>query len=163
MKIKRKYKRAFIKNKVALAIGILVVTNIGSFIGGATVFYDESKVAPQEIQTFKTNRDSLNRDNILVLINEERIKAGKAQLGINNNLNDIAQKRSAVLTSDCLHDFDITSQGYSEILVCNVNTSLQAIAQWKSSLTHNDLMLSGQYSGIGIGITGKNVAVILSR
>lgn len=102
-------------------------------------------------------------ENVLILLNEERLEAGLKQVPHNQAADAAAQKWAERIDSEgeCRHDPD--NSRYGEVVSCGASTPRQAVEGWMESATHRDLILGTNLESIGIGISGDRVVVKISR
>lgn len=112
-----------------------------------------------------------NVNDLLVIINEERLKAGVKPLTIDDRLNSSAQQKAdqMALTGEYGHVDSKGKHGYEYITVeCiykseNLNAGMltrnyrQTVDSWLNSPAHKQAMLSDEYEITGIAIKGDYV------
>lgn len=117
------------------------------------------------------HRAVLDRDNVLILVNEARLKNGAKQVGedpeIKRTAQYIAEKVST--TNKCSHEFltekrETGEQVYkdvSENLACDVTGARQAVEGLLASPTHAQSLTDPKFTRIGIGISGNDLVIHL--
>jgi uncharacterized protein YkwD len=130
----------------------VVVLCVLSFFGG-TLYSKETKV--EEL----VSRKDLNHDNLLIYVNEERIKAGLPMFSVRRELREYADERAFELSDGCAHTL-APKTGKAENIVCGVNNPKETVSLLMQSPTHREVLLSQEYSSIGIGARYGNVALI---
>jgi len=128
------------------------------------------------------HRPEINKDNILVLINEHRLASRLEQLPYSEVAAKFAQARAdeIAMTGNYQHDsalgtfFDwqlaniepekqVSAEYWSEVLMRGAPDACATVDAWKTSPTHNDALLRDENYTIGIGVNGNVVTGQLIR
>lgn len=111
-------------------------------------------------------RLEINKDNMLILLNEERLNAGVPMVGISRLLENPAQERAVQLfeSQSCTHDDFLRKKQETKIqfqvfenLVCNADNALYAMEGLMASPTHKAALLNPAANNVGIGVKDKVV------
>lgn len=173
------------KNKVSytLLAGLLIITHGLVIVGGyeyRDYLYKEVRIgvhASPELGDLKVidsppveapsptldSRAVLNIDNVTILINEQRLSAGREQAGVSKSLNARASKWSSYLNQSNLCEHDQSQDTYAEIISCGYTSSREAVTSWMNSPTHKDILLDKRYHNMGIGISGNIIVIYFSN
>lgn len=117
------------------------------------------------VKTDSDNRKEINYDNILIRINELRLKESLPQLKVNFGLQNFAVARAEEINnaSTFTHLSKLRVENYSrsfsltgELIASNYLTTDDVINGWLKSPTHRDILLSKDFDSIGIGIVKNN-------
>jgi uncharacterized protein YkwD len=109
---------------------------------------------------------SINTDNVLDLINQERASRGISKLVLNNDLNNAAALKSKdMINRDYFEHFAfgstpwdfIKNAGYNylyagENLAMDFNTSEGMVRAWMNSPAHRENILNPDFRDVGVGI-----------
>lgn len=163
-------REAFISQKAVrnlMIIAALAVSHWVTYLAGESAVETRLQLAASPSPAisptpFVDRHENLDRDNILILINEERIKAGLHPLAGGKDRDAVAQRivEKIATSGSCLHSLE-NPGGTSEELACGVTTAPETVNGWMNSLTHRTAILNPERRSIGIGIRGTTVVIIL--
>ncbi len=162
--------------KVLITLLSILIISI-SFWFGKTVGKQEG-IAIAKPTPIACTYPAINRDGILIAINEYRIKNNLPTLRSYEWWDKYAQLRAGEIAKDFLHKTDL---GYiwewqknnvpvdkqfklkenAEVLARGLATSCEVVQAWDRSPTHKEILLDPKYNGVGIGVRGQFVAVTL--
>lgn len=113
----------------------------------------------------------LTKDNVLIKINEERLKAGLPQYFYTTELQSFADSRLTTITAGgCSHDDksldSVLAQAklrfVGEDIACGYDNSTNMVIAWMGSPTHKDLILSKNFTSVTIAVGNGNGVLIFS-
>lgn len=113
----------------------------------------------------KVSEKSDYAQQVLVLVNKERVKAGLSELSLSDTLTAPAQKRAVEIKdvfshtrpdgrswSSVLSDYNISYRASGENLAYGYNTPEAVVTGWMNSPGHRANILSANFNQIGIGV-----------
>ncbi len=154
---------------------ILFLLGIGLYVGiQAPFWFSDEGTTDAEANVLQDNckRREINRDNILVLVNEYRLEKGLEMFYGSDSLDKYAQARAEenAENEESTHNTNIGNywdwaknnrqipENYtsvSELVVVDGVSACHAIDKFKSSPTHNAGLIDPKASTIGIGVASK--------
>lgn len=153
------------------AVAIIIFGLSTSFIGFVCGSYSQQNKDTQERKdrtiAIQSNRNSLNKTNGIININETRLKYNVPSLKTDDVLDKIAQERvEDTIKGGCNHDllaekrnkYFVTSV-VGEIISCDKSNFQDIMTSFLESPTHNEILLNPKGKNMGIGISGNNLVV----
>jgi len=104
----------------------------------------------------------IDKDIVIVAINERRLAANLPQLAVNKELEDLAYTElktacAGNLSHQPFIDADLKDTG--EVLVKEMGDSRSSVAAWFNSPTHKDILLDTRITRLGIAIDNDQECV----
>jgi len=161
-----------------LVISLVAIVSLLSVAVGIKQVYSlySPPVAPvASTQTVQPEQKPPTVDELLRLVNAERVKVGVAPLVIDERLNQSAQYKAQDMIDRNYYAHKDPDTGLnnglayaktigapcqiwiSENIVMNSHSSLFAVSEWKNSPPHYKAMIDPRYESTGFGIAGDKV------